>query len=355
MKQLEINFQKQLKHYMLDMKVSMNGGCLGILGASGCGKSMTLKAVAGIVRPDHGRIAMEKTVFYDSEKKIDLSPQKRKVGYLFQNYALFPNMTVEDNIMAGIQGKKAEKKQKAAELMEQFQLRGLEKQYPTRLSGGQQQRTALARILASEPDILLLDEPFSAMDSYLKEELQLEMQRRIRNFAGCTILVSHDRDEIYRLCTDTMIMEKGKNVITDNTKALFENPRKVAAARLTGCKNISQIEKRGQFQVYAKDWGISLWTAEPVSEKTAYIGVRAHDILPAAGKSGEGGAEGENQVNRFPVLPVEQSETPFEQTIIFKADQQAEKGLWMKSERGGCRIPEAVTIAPERLLLLEEN
>ena len=213
----------------------------------------------------------------------------------------------------------------------------------------------MARILASEPDILLLDEPFSAMDSYLKEELQLEMQRRIRNFAGCTILVSHDRDEIYRLCTDTMIMEKGKNVITDNTKALFENPRKVAAARLTGCKNISQIEKRGQFQVYAKDWGISLWTAEPVSEKTAYIGVRAHDILPAAGKSREGGAEGENQVNRFPVLPVEQSETPFEQTIIFKADQQAEKGLWMKSERGGCRIPEAVTIAPERLLLLEEN
>ena len=257
--------------------------------------------------------------------------------------------------MAGIQGKKAEKKQKAAGLMEQLQLSGLEKQYPTRLSGGQQQRTALARILASEPDILLLDEPFSAMDSYLKEELQLEMQRRIRNFAGCTILVSHDRDEVYRLCTDTMIMEKGKNVITDNTKALFENPRKVAAARLTGCKNISQIEKRGQFQVYAKDWGISLWTAEPVSEKTAYIGVRAHDILPVAGKSGEGGAEGENQDNRFPVLPVEQSETPFEQTIIFKADQQAEKGLWMKSERGGCRIPEAVTIAPERLLLLEEN
>ena len=128
--------------------------------------------------------------------------------------------------------------------MEQFQLSGLEKQYPTRLSGGQQQRTALARILASEPDILLLDEPFSAMDSYLKEELQLEMQRRIRNFAGCTILVSHDRDEIYRLCTDTMIMEKGKNVITDNTKALFENPRKVAAARLTGCKKYLTDRKK---------------------------------------------------------------------------------------------------------------
>ena len=354
MKQLEINFQKQLKHYMLDMEFSMNGGCLGILGASGCGKSMTLKATAGIVRPDLGRIATEKTVFYDSEKKIDLSPRKRKVGYLFQNYALFPNMTVEENIMAGIQGKKAARKQKAARLMEQFQLGGLEKQYPARLSGGQQQRTALARILASEPDILLLDEPFSAMDSYLKEELQLEMQRQIQNFAGCTILVSHDRDEIYRLCTNTMIMEKGKNVICDNTKTLFEHPRKIAAARLTGCKNISRIEKRGSFQVYAKDWGISLWTAEPVSEKTAYIGVRAHDILPATGGPMEK-ETGEKKVNRFPLLMVEQSETPFERTVIFKADQKAEKGLWMKSGRGGCRIPETVTIAPERLLLLEEN
>ncbi len=352
MKQLEINFQKQLKHYMLDMNVSMNGGCLGILGASGCGKSMTLKAVAGIVRPDYGRIATEKLVFYDSKKKIDLSPQKRKVGYLFQNYALFPNMTVEENIMAGIQGKRSEKKKKATRLVEQFQLSDLEKQYPARLSGGQQQRVALARILASEPDVLLLDEPFSAMDSYLKEELQLEMQRHIQSFFGCTILVSHDRDEIYRLCTHTMIMEKGKNVICDNTKALFENPRKVAAARLTGCKNISRAEKRGDFQVYAKDWGISLYTAEQVSEKTTYIGVRAHDVLPACNK---GDTDQGNRVNWIPVLPVEQSETPFEQTMIFKANEQANKGIWMKSERGTLQIPEAVTIAPEKLLLLEDN
>ena len=352
MKQLEIDFQKQLKHYTLDMDVSITGGCLGILGASGCGKSMTLKAVAGIVCPDSGRIATEKTVLYDSKKKIDLSPQKRKVGYLFQNYALFPNMTVEQNIMAGIQGGKSEKKKKAARLAEQFQLSDLEKQYPARLSGGQQQRVALARILASEPDVLLLDEPFSAMDSYLKEELQLEMQRHIQSFGGCTILVSHDRDEIYRLCSHTMIMEQGKNVICDNTKSLFEKPRKVAAARLTGCKNISQAEKRGRFQVYAKDWGILLYTAEEVSEKTAYIGVRAHDVLPALDRKCE---EQKKLTNWIPVLPIEHSETPFEQTMIFKANEQANKGIWMKRERGNRQVPEAVTIAPEKLLLLEEN
>lgn len=352
MKKLEIKFQKKLKHYILDMDVSMHAGCLGILGASGCGKSMSLKAVAGIVRPDSGRIATEKMVLFDSEKKIDLTPQKRKVGYLFQNYALFPNMTVEENIMAGVQGKRPEKKEKAARLMERFQLSGLEKQYPVRLSGGQQQRVALARILASGPEVLLLDEPFSAMDSYLKEELQMEMQRHIQSFGGCAVLVSHDRDEIYRLCARTMIMEEGKNVICDNTKLLFENPRKVAAARLTGCKNISRAERRGRFQVYAEDWGILLCTAEEVSEKTAYIGVRAHDVLPASDRKS---MSPENLVNWIPVTPAELSETPFERTMILKADEKAEKGIWMKSERGSGQVPEAVTIAPGKILLLEEN
>ncbi|MGC4019122.1 MAG: ATP-binding cassette domain-containing protein [Muricomes sp.] len=252
MNKLQADFQKTLKNFDLRMDFAMDQGCLGILGASGCGKSMTLKAIAGIVTPDEGKIYTDKATFYDSTKKVNLAPQKRKVGYLFQNYALFPNMTVAENIAAGIRqtenGKNQKMRRQAVKeqvksLLAQFQLEGLENQYPVRLSGGQQQRTALARILASKPDILLLDEPFSAMDSYLREELQIELYKRLKEFPGCSVIVSHDRDEIYKLCSHTMVMGNGRNIICEETEKLFEQPRYMQAARLTGCKNISRAER----------------------------------------------------------------------------------------------------------------
>ena len=138
---------------------------------------MTLKSVAGLIRPDNGRITFQRQerncekVFFDREKGIDLSPQKRKTGYLFQNYALFPNMTVEQNVGVGLRERNPKKK--VHELIERFQLEGLEKYYPGQLSGGQQQRTALARILACRPDIMLFDEPFSAMDMLGNSRLPL--------------------------------------------------------------------------------------------------------------------------------------------------------------------------------------
>ena len=154
---------------------------------------MTLKCIAGIEKPDRGTITLDGRVLFDSEKHINLTPQQRRVGYPFQQYALFPNMTAAQNILCGIRtGSHTEKKETLAALLRTFRLEGLEKKLPAQLSGGQQQRVALARILASEPQAILLDEPFSALDSYLKWELELELGELLGAFDGPILWVSHE-------------------------------------------------------------------------------------------------------------------------------------------------------------------
>ncbi|MFQ6960008.1 MAG: sulfate/molybdate ABC transporter ATP-binding protein, partial [Clostridium sp.] len=234
---VEMKFKKKLGTFMLDMHLESNSRRIGILGASGCGKSMTLKSIAGIVTPDEGRIAIDQKEVFDSENKVNWKPQKRNVGYLFQNYALFPTMTVKDNISAGLKGTKAEKADRVEEMLQKFQLNGLGDRLPGELSGGQQQRVALARIMAYEPDMILLDEPFSALDVFLKDRLQQEMLEILADYEGTVILVSHSRDEIYRFSEELLIMDDGRIVCCGKTKEIFENPQWKEAARLTGCKN----------------------------------------------------------------------------------------------------------------------
>ena len=161
---IEVKIQRKLNTFELNIDFKSDSKRIGILGASGCGKSMTLKSIAGIEPPESGLIKIEGKTVYDSENKVNLKPQKRNIGYLFQNYALFPTMTVEKNIAAGLKGKKHENAKRVREMIEKFQLTGLEKRFPAELSGGQQQRVALARIMAYKPDVILLDEPFSALD-----------------------------------------------------------------------------------------------------------------------------------------------------------------------------------------------
>ena len=166
---IEVKIQRKRNTFELNIDFKSDSKRIGILGASGCGKSMTLKSIAGIEPPESGLIKIEGKTVYDSENKVNLKPQKRNIGYLFQNYALFPTMTVEKNIAAGLKGKKQENAKRVREMIEKFQLTGLEKRFPAELSGGQQQRVALARIMAYKPDVILLDEPFSALDMYLKD------------------------------------------------------------------------------------------------------------------------------------------------------------------------------------------
>ena len=198
---LSVDIHKDFGPFRLDAAFETDSGAVtGLLGASGCGKSVTLRCIAGIETPDEGHIELDGEVLFDSAARINLSPQKRRVGYLFQNYALFPNMTVEQNIAAGVRDR-AGRKETAARLMRAFYLEGHEHKYPRQLSGGQQQRVALARILANKPRALLLDEPFSALDSYLKWQVELELLDLLGRFEGPVLFVTHSRDEVRRLCT----------------------------------------------------------------------------------------------------------------------------------------------------------
>ena len=210
---LYVNIAKRLNQFNLQVEFNLENGLTGLMGASGSGKSMTLKCIAGIELPDSGKIVLDGKVLFDSEAKVNLPPQKRNVGYLFQSYALFPNMNVVENILCGLQAKglsDAEANERAQKLVEKFKLQGLEKSYPRQLSGGQKQRVALARLLAAEPEVILLDEPFSALDEDLKEDLQRELRAALAEFGGVALLVSHNKSEIKKLCNSAYVIKQGQ-------------------------------------------------------------------------------------------------------------------------------------------------
>ena len=312
---ISVEIHRKLNRFMLDVSFRSTSRRIGILGASGCGKSMTLKCIAGIETPDAGRIAVEDRVLFDSDSRTDLKPQKRNAGYLFQNYALFPTMTVEKNIGAGLKGNRIAKEKRVKEMVRKFRLEGLEKQLPGQLSGGQQQRVALARIMAYEPDVILLDEPFSALDMFLKDQLQREMVNMLEDYEGTVIMVSHDRDEIYRFSEELLIMDQGKIVAAGPTKEVFRNPENKTAARLTGCKNFSRIRKLGEDTVEAVDWNLVLHVERTVPEDAEYMGYRAHDFIPVWGERGE---------NMLKFDPVSSASLPFEQNYYIRSGEKAD-------------------------------
>ena len=197
---LEVQIYKKLAEFDLDVSFQVNDNILGLMGASGSGKSMTLKCIAGIETPDQGRIVLNDRVLFDSEKKINVPIQKRNVGYMFQSYALFPNMDVYENISVGLRARKVKDVDIVVrKVMKQFQISELTSRYPKQLSGGQRQRVALARLMAYEPDVLLLDEPFSALDEDLKKDLLQELKSE-RQISKPVIFVSHDKEEVNYLC-----------------------------------------------------------------------------------------------------------------------------------------------------------
>ncbi|MBQ3285982.1 MAG: ATP-binding cassette domain-containing protein [Ruminococcus sp.] len=219
---LYVNIEKKLDRYTLKAAFECDHNTLALFGASGAGKSMTLKCIAGIEKPDKGVIQLNGKTLFDSEKKINLPPQKRHVGYLFQDYALFPNMTVSGNITAGLRKlPKAERETKLRELINRFHLDGLEDRKPDTLSGGEKQRVALARIFASSPEVLLLDEPFSSLDTMLKLQLIPYIRGIIADFGGETILVSHDIDEVRQLCHALIPIADGVTADAQDTEEYY--------------------------------------------------------------------------------------------------------------------------------------
>lgn len=314
---LIVKIRKELRDFELQADFHTQDEVFALLGASGCGKSMTLKCIAGIEKPDEGYIRIGSKVVFDSQKKVDLPPQRRHVGYLFQNYALFPNMTIAENILFAAHGSKVGKKQKMEENIRRFSLTGLEDAYPAALSGGQQQRVAFARILASDSELLLLDEPFSALDSYLKWQVEQELRHVLDSYDGTAVFVSHDRGEVYRLCSRAAVMNKGRIEGIAPNKELFEHPCTLAGALLTGCKNVSAARRLDERQVFAEDWGVVLCLplGQEISRDIGYVGVRAHFLVRADGPG----------TNSFAVDIIEVIEDTFSYLVMFRLQESCKE------------------------------
>ena len=343
---ITIDIEKRLPGFHLRVQLESGGETLGLLGPSGCGKSMTLRCIAGMERPDRGRIVLDGVTLFDSEKGICLPPQKRRTGLLLQNYALFPNMTVRGNILAGARREKDKKARadRVQRALETFGLADLAGHYPHQLSGGQQQRTALARILVSDPAILLLDEPFSALDSHLRLQLEGEIRRVIRRFDGPAILVSHDREEVYRLSDRVAVMGEGRVEAAGDKRDIFLHPQTRRAALLTGCRNLSRCTPLPHGRCRAEDWGVEL-ELPPGACPGQYVGIRMEDILPG---------EGQNAVH-CPVADV--LENPGSVVVLLRPPGSGEGIAWQldKAAWEGLRAGAVTVRLPaEKLLMLKE-
>ncbi len=346
---LFVDIEKQLGSFRLKAAFEAGNEVLALFGASGCGKSMTLQCIAGIVTPDKGKIILDGVTLFDSEKKIDLPPQKRRVGLLFQNYALFPNMTVLENLKAGCRrnADKSESERNIQKIMEVFELTPLANHRPDQLSGGQQQRTALARILLSEPNILLLDEPFSALDSHLRFRLERELAQVVKGFGKTVLLVSHDRDEVYRLSDQVLVMHRGSVEVCDTREAVFQNPRTPQAAILTGCQNIVPCEPICDTRVFVPAWGMTL-EIPSANMAPSHIGIRMEGICFGDGE------------NAFACDVVSEMENPFSCVVMLRPSGvpeavpivwEVDKAAWRK-----CRSSQiTIHIPPSAVLPCVES
>ena len=286
---LEVDIEKKFKGFQLQANFAAGDETLGLLGASGCGKSLTMRSIAGIERPDSGKIVVNGTVFFDrapgKKARVDLSPQQRKTALLFQNYMLVPTLTVAQNVAAGIAKdvSPADRDAMVQAELKRFGLSGFEKRYPVQLSGGQQQRVALARMLAARPGILMLDEPFSALDAHLKSVLEQNLVSLFDAFRGTILYVSHDIDEALRFCDRIAVVESGHIMEMGTGDDLVNRPQSQAGIKLSGCKNATPAQRRGSHTVWLPKWGVQVETAAEVPEGVKCLGVRAFYLQRADG------------------------------------------------------------------------
>ncbi|NEP03127.1 MAG: molybdate ABC transporter permease subunit [Symploca sp. SIO2E9] len=314
---LEMDILKKNHGFTLEVDFKADKNPLGLLGSSGSGKSMTLRCLAGLETPTAGRIVLNGRVLFDSKKGINLPSCQRRIGFLFQNYALFPHMSVAENIAfglhygryAGLPLSKVERRRRVADKIALVQLQGLENRYPHQLSGGQQQRVALARALAIEPEALLLDEPFSALDTYLRSWIEKQLIDTLSTYPGITLFVTHNLEEAYRVCKNLLVLSAGRVIAFGPKADIFERSARLSVAQLTQCKNFSRAQAISPTQIEASDWGCTLRIIEPIPSQFTYVGIRAHHIVFT---------DNSQQENSFPAWLVQTSETPHRMTLYLK-------------------------------------
>ncbi|BAY99968.1 ABC transporter ATP-binding protein [Tolypothrix tenuis PCC 7101] len=313
---LSVDIAKTLPSFHLEVAFNSDEQPLGLLGGSGAGKSMILRCIAGIETPTRGRIVLNGKVLFDSEQRINLPSRDRRIGFLVQNYALFPHMTVAQNIAFGLPKglSKGSIRVQVEEQLLAMQLQGLGDRYPHQLSGGQQQRVALARALASQPEALLLDEPFSALDTHLRSQLEQQMTETLADYNGVSLFVTHNMEEAYRVCPNLLVLEHGRTVQYGSKYEIFEHPRTMGVARITGCKNFSVAQFVRSGLIEASDWGCQIQIMEAIPDNITHVGIRAHHISFT---------NDPNQENTFPCWLASTSETPHRMTLFLKLHSAA--------------------------------
>ena len=307
--ELIVDIKKKLPEFTLDVSFHTTCSSLGLLGESGSGKSITLKCIAGLVTPDEGKIIVNGKIFFDSDKKINVPIQQRKIGFLFQNYALFPNMPVDKNIVYALSKLSgSQRKDIVDDIIKRMQLEKIRHRYPSELSGGQLQRVAMARALAIDPEVLLLDEPFSALDNHLKDIMVKLMTDTLSTYKGTAIFVTHNMDEAYQLCENLIVLDKGKKKGDGTKEEIFTRPPSLAAVKLTGCKNISSVNKIDGSTIQATDWNCTIRLGNPINDCITHVGLRAHylELSDTAGP------------NIYDCWPASYSETRFRRFIFLK-------------------------------------
>jgi molybdate ABC transporter permease protein len=355
---LTVKIRKQLTDFDLEVAFAAGQQTLGFLGASGAGKSLILRCIAGIETPTAGRIVLNNRVLFDAQRGINVPSRDRRIGFLFQNYALFPHLTVAQNIAFGLPKglSKANTKQAVTAQLVAVQLEDLGQRYPHQLSGGQQQRVALARALASRPEALLLDEPFSALDTHLRDRMEKLTIANLASYQGVSLFVTHNLEEAYRVCEELLVLEGGKAIVQAPKHQIFEHPQTVSVAQLTGCKNFSRVGVLDAHRIEAVDWGCSLEVMEAIPARLTQVGIRAHQIVFLE-------ALGDLSPNTFDCWLAGTSETPHRMTLFLKilskpthpsdyhlqAEVFKEKWVLLKDRP----LPWRVHLDPMRLLLLE--
>jgi ABC-type sulfate/molybdate transport systems ATPase subunit len=357
---LEVQIEKKLADFTLDVAFRATEAPLSVLGASGAGKSMLLRCIAGLEKPGRGRITLNDRVLFDSERHVGIPARERRIGMLFQHYALFPHRTVAQNIAFGLRElPAADRTARIALLVSRTHLAGLEQRYPRELSGGEQQRTALARALAIQPEALLLDEPLSALDTHLRGQVEAQLQETFATYRRPALLVTHNMEEAYRLGEQLLVLARGRVAAFGAKHEIFRRPPSSEVARLTGCKNISRAQANADGTLEALDWDCRLRVAQAPGKSPKFVGIRAHhvDFLDTSGE-----AAGEQNV--FPCWIVRTSETPFRMTLFLSLDPlhgeageahlQAEvsKEKWQRFRERP--LPWRVRLAPESLFAMAE-
>ncbi len=285
---LQVAIQLQRGSFALDLHWSSQTARLAVLGPSGAGKSLLLRCIAGLERPQHGRIQLGERLLCDSDQGIWVEPQHRRIAMVFQQHALFPHLSVAANVAFGLtQLGREQRRSRVARLLAAVGLQEQARLFPEQLSGGQCQRVALARALAVEPELLLLDEPLNAQDSFRRRRLQHWIDALQRSTGTPMLLVTHDIDEAHRLGDELLLIDGGRLLRQGPTQELFAQPRQLAVAKVTGCRNLSPIHWLDSGRCRADAWDLVFEAAPPTAPAPAnWIGLRAHHLrLAVAGST----------------------------------------------------------------------